>query len=287
MTADLKLGLMLGYWTGEDPDDATETRARRRGVRLRLGVDGRGVRVRRVHAADVDRRAHLAHQARHRARAAVGTHAGRDGDDGGDARPPLRRPAASSASASPVRRSSRAGTACRSRSRSRAPGSTSRSCARSGARGAGHQRRRALPAAVSGRRPGSASRSSRSCTRCATDIPIYLGAEGPKNVELATEIADGWLPIFFHVEHGAGGLRRGARRCARPGFEIACPVTVVVNDDVADGARVGQVDARLLHRRHGRQGQELPPRRDRAAWASARRRTRCRSCSSLATATAR
>src|SRR6478609_9922585 len=29
------------------------------------------------------------------------------------------------------------------------------------------------------------------------DIPIMLGAEGPKNVALAAEIADGWLPMFF------------------------------------------------------------------------------------------
>src|SRR3984957_15705455 len=29
------------------------------------------------------------------------------------------------------------------------------------------------------------------------DIPIILGAEGPKNVSLAAEIADGWFPIFF------------------------------------------------------------------------------------------
>lgn len=33
-----------------------------------------------------------------------------------------------------------------------------------------------------------------------TDIPIMLGAEGPKNVALAAEIADGWLPMFFHPE---------------------------------------------------------------------------------------
>ena len=31
----------------------------------------------------------------------------------------------------------------------------------------------------------------------AADLPIYLAAIGPKNVELAAEIADGWLPIFF------------------------------------------------------------------------------------------
>lgn len=62
------------------------------------------------------------------------------------------------------------------------------------------------------------------------DIPIYLGAEGPKNVELACEIADGWLPIFFHVEN-APAIYADALSTARPGFEIACPVTVVVNDD--------------------------------------------------------
>ncbi|MEY4248352.1 MAG: hypothetical protein RIS69_1899, partial [Actinomycetota bacterium] len=29
------------------------------------------------------------------------------------------------------------------------------------------------------------------------DIPIFLGAEGPKNVALSAEICDGWLPLFF------------------------------------------------------------------------------------------
>lgn len=29
------------------------------------------------------------------------------------------------------------------------------------------------------------------------DIPILLAAEGPKNVALAAEIADGWLPLFY------------------------------------------------------------------------------------------
>jgi F420-dependent oxidoreductase-like protein len=62
-------------------------------------------------------------------------------------------------------------------------------------------------------------------------IPVFLGAEGPKNVELATEIADGWMPIFFHVERAAE-LYADALRGATPEFEIACPVTVVVNDDV-------------------------------------------------------
>jgi F420-dependent oxidoreductase-like protein len=62
------------------------------------------------------------------------------------------------------------------------------------------------------------------------EIPVFLGAEGPKNVALAAEIADGWLPIFFHVEN-APAVYAEALSAAKPGFEIACPVTVVVDDD--------------------------------------------------------
>jgi len=62
-------------------------------------------------------------------------------------------------------------------------------------------------------------------------IPIYLGAEGPKNVALAAEIADGWLPIFYspYRHH----LYADSLEHAKPGFEIACTVTVNVADDVA------------------------------------------------------
>src|SRR5437667_2600741 len=62
------------------------------------------------------------------------------------------------------------------------------------------------------------------------DIPIYLGAEGPKNVALATEIADGWLPLFYspYRRH----VYAESLRDARPGFEIACPATVSLNDDL-------------------------------------------------------
>ena len=69
------------------------------------------------------------------------------------------------------------------------------------------------------------------CHPLRPDIPVYLGAEGPKNVALAAEVADGWLPIFFHAER-SGDLYADALAAARPGFEIACPVTVVVDDDV-------------------------------------------------------
>jgi len=65
------------------------------------------------------------------------------------------------------------------------------------------------------------------------DLPIYLGAEGPKNVKLATEIADGWLPIFFSPYRK--DIYADSLAGMRDDFEIACPVTVILNDDVADG----------------------------------------------------
>jgi F420-dependent oxidoreductase-like protein len=63
------------------------------------------------------------------------------------------------------------------------------------------------------------------------EIPIYLAAIGPKNVALAAEIADGWLPIFVAPERfdaAFGGSLAGARE----GFEIAATVSVLVGDDV-------------------------------------------------------
>ena len=38
-------------------------------------------------------------------------------------------------------------------------------------------------------------------------IPVYLGAEGPKNVALAAEIADGWNTIFFSPSMNAPGKK--------------------------------------------------------------------------------
>jgi F420-dependent oxidoreductase-like protein len=63
-------------------------------------------------------------------------------------------------------------------------------------------------------------------------IPIYLAAISPKSVELAFEIADGWLPIFFSPERARDvfGIDR-----ARDGFEIAASVPVLATDDVQSG----------------------------------------------------
>ena len=61
-------------------------------------------------------------------------------------------------------------------------------------------------------------------------IPIYMGAEGPKNVALATEIADGWLPLFFSPFRS--DVYAEPLRTAKPDFDVACTVTVNVNDDL-------------------------------------------------------
>ncbi|MCV7171904.1 LLM class F420-dependent oxidoreductase [Mycobacterium manitobense] len=70
------------------------------------------------------------------------------------------------------------------------------------------------------------------------DIPVMLGAEGPKNVALAAEICDGWLPIFYSPRIAGmynewldeGFARPGARR-TREDFEICATAQVVVTDD--------------------------------------------------------
>ncbi|MDO8615012.1 MAG: LLM class F420-dependent oxidoreductase [Dehalococcoidia bacterium] len=76
-----------------------------------------------------------------------------------------------------------------------------------------------------------------------TDIPVYLAAEGPKNVALAAEIADGWLPMWFSPKMdkwyrdalAEGFSRPGARR--RPEeFEVACMVPIMVSDDIEAAA---------------------------------------------------
>jgi F420-dependent oxidoreductase-like protein len=71
------------------------------------------------------------------------------------------------------------------------------------------------------------------------DIPIHLGAEGPKNVALAAEIADGWLPIFFSPKSDpyyraalAEGFARAGARHQADDFEVTCVVPTIVGDDV-------------------------------------------------------
>ncbi|MGC2652225.1 MAG: LLM class F420-dependent oxidoreductase [Mycobacterium sp.] len=73
-----------------------------------------------------------------------------------------------------------------------------------------------------------------------SDIPILLGAEGPKNVALTAEICDGWLPIFYTPRMAdtynewldEGFARAGARR-TRETFEICATANIVITEDRA------------------------------------------------------
>jgi F420-dependent oxidoreductase-like protein len=79
----------------------------------------------------------------------------------------------------------------------------------------------------------------RSIVHGRADLPIYLAAIGPKNVALAAEIADGWLPVFFspgRVRDFHDALDQGFARAGVAGkrerFDIAPMAPVVVGKDV-------------------------------------------------------
>jgi F420-dependent oxidoreductase-like protein len=70
-------------------------------------------------------------------------------------------------------------------------------------------------------------------------IPIYLAAIGPKNVALAAEIADGWLPVFFSPERMGlfrESVEQGRARAdgskAISNFEIAPTAHIELGADV-------------------------------------------------------
>ncbi len=73
-----------------------------------------------------------------------------------------------------------------------------------------------------------------------SDIPIFLGAEGPKNVALSAEICDGWIPFWFSPKSDAfyraalesGFDAAGKTPEQRAAFEVAAVVPVVIGDDV-------------------------------------------------------
>lgn len=80
------------------------------------------------------------------------------------------------------------------------------------------------------------------------DLPIWLGAEGPKNVAQTAEIADGWIPIFYTPKSAdmyqpwldEGFARPGARR-TRADFEISATCHLQVVKDAAE--KKGVIDA--------------------------------------------
>jgi F420-dependent oxidoreductase-like protein len=75
------------------------------------------------------------------------------------------------------------------------------------------------------------------------DIPIYLAAEGPKNIAMAGELCDGWLALFYSPYHDdfyrealdEGFARPGAHRRAEE-FEVAATVPLIITDNVEAAA---------------------------------------------------
>lgn len=80
----------------------------------------------------------------------------------------------------------------------------------------------------------------KSTLEAAPEIPIYLAAIGPKNVELTAEIADGWLPIFFSPQkyeeiykpYIDAGFAKAGNGKSVANFDIAPTVSVVIHDNL-------------------------------------------------------
>lgn len=75
------------------------------------------------------------------------------------------------------------------------------------------------------------------------DIPVFLGAEGPKNISLAAELCDGWLAMLFapdeqdfYRERLAEGFARDGARRSFEDFEVVATVPFLVDDDVERAA---------------------------------------------------
>jgi len=62
------------------------------------------------------------------------------------------------------------------------------------------------------------------------DVPIFLGAEGPKNIALAVELADGWVPLYYSPYRP--DVYQAQLDDAKPNFEIAVNVSVSLDDDI-------------------------------------------------------
>src|SRR6201999_1517960 len=82
------------------------------------------------------------------------------------------------------------------------------------------------------------------------EIPVFTGAIGRKSVQMAAEICDGWIPIFFSVdafqetwgEHLERGFAKGGR--TRADLEISPSLSVAIDGDLE--AAKGMVKAGLV-----------------------------------------
>ncbi|UUU34309.1 LLM class F420-dependent oxidoreductase [Streptomyces sp. CA-210063] len=65
------------------------------------------------------------------------------------------------------------------------------------------------------------------------DLPVLLGAEGPKNIAQTTRIADGWLPLYWSPTRT--DVYEASLTNLSDGFLIAPMARAKVCDDVAEG----------------------------------------------------
>lgn len=71
------------------------------------------------------------------------------------------------------------------------------------------------------------------------EIPIYLAAEGPKNISLAAELCEGWMGLFFspgfqdfYKERLTEGFAREGARRSWEDFDVTATVPLIVHDDL-------------------------------------------------------
>ena len=221
MARELKLGLNIGYWAGGPPPDARASIQEAE----RLGFDS----VWTAEAYGSDALLPLAwwgasteaDQARHRDRPDLRPHPGGHGDGRDDARPPVGRttdPRAwrvgTAGGRGLVRPVVRQAAGADARVHRDPQGHLGAARARSANEGPHYP----LPFG-DGTGLGKPLKSSIHPLR--EDIPIYLAAEGPKNIAMAAELCDGWLASFYSPHHEdlyrerAGGRVRAAGRAAR------------------------------------------------------------------------
>ena len=129
-------------------------------------------------------------------------------------------------------------------------------------------RGQALPAAAArGRGHGAGQAAALDPAPLPPEIPVYLGAEGPKNVALAAEIADGWNTIFFSPamnDFYAGALaegfaRPGARHTGATFDVVGGPMRIIVDDDIERAADQLRPSLALYIGGMGARERELPP----------------------------
>jgi F420-dependent oxidoreductase-like protein len=120
------------------------------------------------------------------------------------------------------------------------------------------------------------------------EVPVYIAALGPRNLELTGEVADGWIGNAFIPEHGEVFLERiraGASRAGRElgDLDLVIPVAVEFTDDADEAARrhargyaftigaMGSADTNFYNAAFARQGFGDDVRAVQALWLAGRR----------------